>query len=92
MNSIGNCLIQEKQRQVIERKLEERAQQERDDIRKQRQSLFNERKNQQEKLKKLEQKMELVQIVSQLQLHLLNLTASLMLFALHILFFKFMSY
>ena len=92
MNSIGNCLIQEKQRQVIERKLEERAQQERDDIRKQRQSLFNERKNQQEKLKKLEQKMELVQIVSQLHLHLLNLTASLMLFALHILFFKFMSY
>ena len=49
-------------RHQIEEKLEEKARAEKDEIRKERQSLFQERRKQQAKLRRLEHKMELVQI------------------------------
>ncbi|XP_013408539.1 pinin [Lingula anatina] len=52
----------EQHRQEILQKLEDREKQEKDDIRKERQSLFKERRAQQARIQRLEQKMEMVQM------------------------------
>ena len=64
------CLVmcqQEKQRKEVERKLEVKARQEKEELRKEKQTLFLERKHKQLQLKKLQQKIELVEIVSNCQ-------------------------
>ena len=55
---------QEKARQDIEKKLDERAREEKEELKRERRGLFEERRNKQAKLKQLESKMELVKIVS----------------------------
>ncbi|XP_064622582.1 pinin-like [Lineus longissimus] len=52
----------DKRRRDIELKLEERAVQEREDVKKERQMLFNARKRKQQELRQLETKMELVKL------------------------------
>ena len=49
---------------AIEEKLEEKANEEKECLKKERQVLFNDRRSKQQKLRRLEQKMELVKIVS----------------------------
>ena len=63
LNRTG-IVLQDEQRHAIEQKLEDRARAEKDEIRKEREGLFQERKKQQQKLRRLEHKMELVQSVS----------------------------
>ena len=55
--------LQEEQRMAIEQKLDEKAQQERENVIKERNNLFEKRKRQQIKLRRIEQKMEIVGIV-----------------------------
>lgn len=61
---LQNIANQVQQRKAIEEKLELKAVEEKERVRKERQTLFNQRKREQAKLRSLEQKMELVNIVS----------------------------
>lgn len=55
--------LKETHRKEIEKKLEEKFKQEKEEIIKERKQLFEERKNHQAKIQRLEQKMELVEMV-----------------------------
>ena len=55
--------IQEEQRLAIEKKLERKAQEEKEELRREKQGLFQERKKQQAKMRSIEQKLELVHSV-----------------------------
>lgn len=57
-------LLKETHRKEIEKKLEDKFKQEKEEIIKERKQLFEERKNQQAKIQRLEQKMELVEMVN----------------------------
>ena len=55
---------QEKAREDVEKKLEAKAREEREELKRERQQLFVQRRNKQAKLRQLEHKMQLVKIVS----------------------------
>ena len=62
---IFSVAVQEKAREEVEKKLEARAREEKEVLKRERQELFFDRRNKQAQLRKLEHKMELVQIVRQ---------------------------
>ena len=64
-------LFQEEQRKEIEKKLEEKFKQEKEDIIRERRQLFQARKQKQLKIRLIEQKMELVHNVSHLNSEIL---------------------